>query len=633
MSGATAAATYAALASLHGDTRRPTIARVLTPAAATSAQPAAWLTRYRPAGIRPPITLPPRWRFVAWLGVAGGTTEAAVRVQPRLGLSPGEIAIFLVVSTTLSLAFCVVTSLLASSLATGARRWPIRVRPDGLVLGAFLGMQAAANYRFEAALNASWAEPRAWAACLGLAALGVTVGWIANPRHLGVAWLLPVVAAGVAFGRALSPVAVTRSGPGVLLVSMDTTRADAVGEGATWQRLAREGVTFTQAIAAAPITEPSHLSMLTGMSAFRAGIVANGTPLRPEPALLWRAAAGAPTAAFVAGFPLHSKYGWAQGIHVYDDDFGAIPGVESLSLVKAANDAFLPAHARRERGHERVLARAVPWLRAHRDGPFFAFVHFYDPHAPYDSGRNDRLPGPADGPALELPEFWPAPFRAIADPAWLRGAYALEVAAVDAAVGKLLDALGPALDRTVVVVTADHGETFQEHTPIFDHGDTLYDEVLRVPLAIRYPPVATPGLVVECQVGSVDIAPTVRELADLVPVGRPDGISRVPELKGWPCRDTPVVAATVGGRHQARPPVDYALRAAGSKLIAHARRDAEAYDLDADPGETRNLAPGPESEGLGPLLRELVGPQAPVYAPSRDDQTTAALEALGYSER
>lgn len=199
--------------------------------------------------------------------------------------------------------------------------------------------------------------------------------------------------------------------------------------------------------------------------------------------------------------------------------------------------------------------------------------------------------------------------------------------------GALLDALGPALNRTVVVVTADHGETFREHAPIYDHGDTLYDEVLRVPLAVRYPPAATPGLIVGCQVGSVDIAPTVRELAGLGTVEHSDGISRVPELKGWPCRETPVVAATVASRFTRAPPVDYALRAGDSKLIVRARGNPEAYDLVEDPGETRNLAPGPESEGLAPVLRHMVGRVGPAHAPATDDETTAALEALGYLER
>jgi hypothetical protein len=138
-----------------------------------------------------------------------------------------------------------------------------------------------------------------------------------------------------------------------------------------------------------------------------------------------------------------------------DDDFGAVAGLQGLSVVKAWNQVAIKEHALRERTADRTLARAVPWIRAQGDRPFFAFVHFYDVHGPYDP-HGKLGPAPTDGAPLDLPFYWPARDRAVTDVAWLEAAYDQEVAYVDGAVGQVLDALGPELDHTLLIVTADH---------------------------------------------------------------------------------------------------------------------------------------------------------------------------------
>ncbi len=580
--------------------------------------------------------------FGVLVGAAAGAAEVALRADPRQGLAPVEVAAWLGAATGLGAAFGLGLALVA---------WAVGRRSHGLVVAGLVGLHAAVNYRFEVVLNEFVRDPRVWggiaAILLGSLLLGLGADrWVVRAQRGLRPLLLGVVVVGsvLAFARARGVEGRAGAGPAVLVVSLDTTRPDRLApyghaiDTPALSRLAREGVVFDQAIAAAPITEPSHLAMFTGQPPLVTGVVSNGTHLGDRPALLWRAlqAEGYVTAGFVAGFPLHGKYGWSQGMNVYDDDFGAVAGLQSLGLVKAYNQVALKEHALRERPADLVLARAVPWIRAHRGTPFFAFVHLYDVHGPYDQPTNAALgPAPTDGPALALPPYWPAPDRRITSADWLARAYDNEVVAVDAAVGQLLDALGPSLDDTIVMVTADHGESFTEHDYLFDHGDNLHDPSLRVPWIVRYPPAVKAGVRVPCQVGGVDLTPTVLALVGAEdPVAR-EGLARVAELGGGECRERAVYASTVAGRLVADPPTDHAVRGHGRKLIRHEAAGegatVELYDLVADSGETVNLAPNDVSEGLAALLDARIA-GAPVESPTLDPETARMLQSLGYLE-
>jgi len=179
------------------------------------------------------------------------------------------------------------------------------------------------------------------------------------------------------------------------------------------------------------------------------------------------------------------------------------------------------------------------------------------------------------------------------------------------------------------MVTADHGESLTEHGYLFDHGDDLYDPSLRVPWIVRYPPGVTAGQRVECQVGGVDLTPTVLALAGVPDAVKREGVSRVPELAGANCRERSVFASTVAGRMMDKPPTDHAVRGQGRKLIRHEDGSEELYDLLADPGEAANLAPAGVSELERRLLHDRVS-GAVSTSPEVDPETTAVLEALGY---
>lgn len=569
------------------------------------------------------------------LAAASASLEVALRANARSGMQEADLLLLLGASFG-------VTALVTGLLAGVARVARTR-RPFGLVWGGLVGMHVAINYRFELVLNEFLRDPRVWLGVpAAFLAAAVPLWWADGAlrrvpnRALALVALAGSVVAAVRVRPGEPGAAPSPAAPNVVIISLDTTRMDRLGpyghavQTPNLDRLAREGVTFEQAIAEAPITEPSHLAMLTGIAPYRSGVVSNGTVLGERPALLWRALAahGYRTAGFVSGFPLHGKYGWSQGADVWDDDFGAVAGLQGLSVVKAWNQVAIREHALRERTADRTLARALPWLRAQGDRPFFAFVHFYDVHGPYDP-HGKLGPAPTDGAPLQLPFYWPARDRAVTDVAWLEAAYDQEVAYVDGAVGQVLDALGPALDHTVVVVTSDHGESFTEHGYLFDHGDNLYDPSLRVPLIVRYPGVAAAGTRVPCQVGGVDLVPTVLALTGAEDGLPRDGRSLVDALGGAPCTSQPVYASTVAGRMVAEPPVAHARRTPDDKIIFHSDRAPEYFDLRADPGESQSLENGASRDALDGLVHALQS-GGTILGAAQDSQTTEMLRALGY---
>lgn len=567
------------------------------------------------------------------LAVASSAIELAIRASARAGWSLEDLG-------KLEAAAFVVTVLYVAPLAGLARRTR---RPYGVLWGALFGMHAAINYRFEGVLNEFVRDPRVFLgvpAAFVVAALPLVYAdrWLSRVHWsalLGLACAACAVA-GVRIVPAAGPSSALVDPPNVVIISVDTLRRDRLGayghaiHTPAIDRLAREGVTFEQAIAEAPITEPSHLAMLTGIAPYRSGVVANGTVLGDRPALLWRALAaqGYETAGFVSGFPMHGKYGWGQSTQVWDDDFGAVAGFQSLSLIKLWNQVAVKEHALRERPADLTLARALPWLRSRTDRPYFAFIHFYDVHGPYDA-HGGLGPAPTDGAPLKLPFYWPARDQQVTDVAWLEAAYDKEVEHVDDAVGQIVQALGSSLDHTVLILTADHGESFTEHGYLFDHGDNLYDPSLRVPLIVRFPGVATPGLRVGCQVGGIDLVPTILDILDLDDDVVRDGRSLVAALKGEACESVPVYSSTVAGRMVAVPPVAHSRRLPEEKIIFYSDKSPEYFDLGADPGEATPLENGASRDALDSLVHALQSGGTLLEA-AQDSQTLEMLRALGY---
>ena len=346
----------------------------------------------------------------------------------------------------------------------------------------------------------------------------------------------------------------------ILLITLDTTRADRIGcygyqpaQTPTLDELAAKGVRFERAYTPAPLTLPSHSSLMTGLYPPEHGLRTNGKGKLPTeiPTLAENLTkAGYDTGGFVASFVLNAKFGLNRGFAAYDDDMsGTDPTEHGLH---------------RQRPGSRVVDLALNWLRQPRRKPFFCWVHLYDPHFPYvphtDEFGDRFQKRPYDG----------------------------ELAYVDGQVKRLLahlDSTGQR-ERTLIVVVGDHGEGLDEHGE-HEHGVTLYNSVLHVPWIWSGPHVKSGGLIKQ-PVCLVDFWAT---LADTLGTSRPvqqSGRSLRKALQGGEISPGEYYGATDDPllEHGWSP-----LRSLTTVQWKYIRTpDVELYDLLADPHETKNLA-------------------------------------------
>lgn len=576
-----------------------------------------------------------------WLGLAAGAVEFFVRTEPRLGLGFFDQLLF----AGFAMGSNLIVALVGVGVASLTTKIPyLGTRKVGFVLGTILGLHTALYYRFAVVLNESLRDPVLLIGLGALFCMGMMVGVTFN-KHVAprVHWAglvgLLCFWGGFVRGMPVGP-SLDSEGPNVLLITWDTTRPDRLqpyggpAQTPVLQRLADEGALFEQAIAPAPLTEPSHLALLTGQRTTTTGVLSNGTKIGEQPSMVHWAFSqmDVRTGAVVSGFPLHGKYGWEAGWDVYDDDFGDVPGMHRLTLFKLTDEIFLPANTLRERKGVSAVDRSLRFLKRHERGRWFLWVHFFDPHAPYEA--SDLATAPTDGPALELPQYWPPPHKRITSTEWLTQAYDDELAHTDQLTGQLIAWLEvhELLDNTLVVMTADHGESLTEHGVLFDHGDDLFDPSLRVPLILRGPGVQA-GTVVPCQLSTIDVIPTLRQMA-VLPAQDSDGQAFSEWLQGATCSDRPVLSSTIGARFVEVPPVDLSLRTPEAKYLRlDQERGERLYDLVEDPDESKDFAPErPESVDLLSERMDAVldGQAVKLKGPEMDAQTLEALRALGY---
>ncbi len=392
------------------------------------------------------------------------------------------------------------------------------------------------------------------------------------------------------------------SGLNVLLVTLDTTRADRLGcygydtaETPNLDKLAAEGVRFDRAYAQAPLTLPSHASLLTGKYPPELGMRINGggrlsgdiptlaTELKGE---------GYRTGAFVAAAVLSKAYGLERGFDIYDDDMS-----DTGAGVLVA-----------ERPGDQVCDAALEWLAESPEGPFFAWIHLFDPHHPYNP---------------------PDPYRSkFSDP------YDGEIAFTDAQVGRLLQRLQDLklTDRTLVVVAGDHGEAFGEHQEK-QHGLFVYESTMRVPLIVVSPKSVQVGLVIDGVVELVDIMPTVLELAGMKDVPEVSGQSLVAAM-----RDPASAVGQYAYGESQYPRMSFGWASLVSltsdrwKYIRAPRQ--ELYDLRADPSEEENIIAdyAEVASDLDCRLQRMLEMMEVQEASSvdRNAESLAQLQALGY---
>ena len=384
--------------------------------------------------------------------------------------------------------------------------------------------------------------------------------------------------------------------PNVLLVTIDTFRADRLGTGVApaIDRLAASGVRFTSARSAVPLTLPSHTTIHTGLLPPAHGVRENGMDaLADTHATIARQLkrAGYDTAAFIGAFVLDRRFGLAQGFDTYDDQIPRDPDASDRL------EAERPASA--------VVDRALAWFdrrqSAIRNPPsaFFVWVHLYDPHAPYNP---------------------PPEFRArTATP------YDGEIAYADAQLARLFDALRShgLMDRTVVVVAGDHGEGLGDHGER-THGMLLYDSTLRVPLII-----AAPGQAAATRdeaVSLVDLAPTLLHAAGITP---PDAM-KGQDLLATGRRKTDLYSETEYPRVAGWSPLQALTD--GRWMTIRAAAATEVYDLRADPREEHDLlaSQGAVAAAMAARAQAIHAGAAAPNARAISADAQERLRALGY---
>ena len=471
----------------------------------------------------------------------------------------------------------------------------------------------------------------------------------------------------------------TRERPNILLISIDTLRADHLGSygdrhGLTpnLDRLAAQGVRFEPTITAAPWTLPAMASLFTGLYPRHhgAGQITNyRTPLGRSalPPGSWTLTHalhehGYRTQAIVTNAYLTLRYGLGEGFDHYENI-----SIESEGFVSFGNTTAVrllawlwPGVITGDRG-ETVSRRAVSWLVGAADkSPFFLWLHYLDPHPPYSAAgvtRHKSMRGgmsfepsgneagavsaPADAPShsgsdvlLTSPDV--ARLRdgeirlSAAQKEVVHDLYRAEVRTVDSAVGEVLETL----DRTglsahtLVVLVADHGEEFWEHGGS-EHGRTVYEEVVKVPLIMRWPGHLPAGTRVAEVTRITDVAPTILDLLGLPVPPERDGETMVPVIHG--AASAPRVALTENmllGEERV------GVRTAHHEYVRWEDGREEAYNLAADPQERRDLAGIDDTMNR---LRQLYaqvgsGVQAPfpTTQSSPDGRTREALRSLGY---
>jgi arylsulfatase A-like enzyme/Tfp pilus assembly protein PilF len=413
--------------------------------------------------------------------------------------------------------------------------------------------------------------------------------------------------------------------PNVIVITLDTTRADRMGflgskRGLTpnLDAMARQGVVFTRAYSHVPLTTASHATIFTGTYPQFNHVNDFGVPLSPKlpylPDLFHQH--GYQTGAFVGSLILDPLDGTAPGFDRGFDVYDA-----SFRLRRHGADRYKTV----ERRAEVVVSHALGWLSQVANKPVFLWVHLYDAHDPYDP---------------------PSPYKE----RFASHLYDGEIAYADACVGKLLDALRQhgLYDETLIAVMADHGESLGAHGEN-THGVFLYDETIHVPLLIKLPLNRAAGRRVDARAGLVDVAPTILTAAGVMPPAEMQGRSLI-EFKAT--ADSSTGNAARPGPHNAGPEeedrptyaeTDYPHRAFGWSALRAFRTgkylyiqapESELYDQTIDPGETHNLAENSKAVA-GTLASQLADfrnktSQTLINLAKPDPEQMQKLQALGY---
>jgi arylsulfatase A-like enzyme len=419
--------------------------------------------------------------------------------------------------------------------------------------------------------------------------------------------------------------------PNLLIVTFDTTRADRIGSYGypsntpNIDRLAREGVKMARAYTPSTQTLPSHASLFTGLYSITHGVVSNGQMLSEDAVTLAEVLKrhGYATGAIVGAATLISDFRLNQGFDSYDEEFGGTWVERSFkSLIRFMSRAKLNIPSTRPA--QEVAQRGRAWIAKHakKSKPFFLWMHFWDPHEPY--------------------EFHPD----FSHPAIVRSAgkenkygekeenYVNEIEFTDHYLGTILhqlDKLGSS-QNTLVLFTADHGESLGEHG-YQGHRQEVWDDILHIPMILRFPGHLPQGKVIDTPVMSIDVMPTVLKLL---------GISYSPrDYQGqdmFQLGPTPRKVFAIAVELFTKSPIRRAVIEGTRKFVQSDENGQNAlFDLKNDPEELHNLlaAPGPRPTEVAQMQGDIAAWYETFANLSVDDprltpEQLERLRSLGY---
>jgi arylsulfatase A-like enzyme len=421
------------------------------------------------------------------------------------------------------------------------------------------------------------------------------------------------------------------SRPNLLLVTIDTLRADRCSAYGyrlpttpQMDALAREGMRFESAYAPMPVTGPTHATVLTSLQPLSHGVISNGRRLTERVTTLAEMLSQHEyrTAAIVSSYPLKQRFGFGQGFSTFDEEFP----VSSASIPLPQWEGQ-PLDEPYDRRADETTRRAIGWIeQAVQDpSPFFLWVHYFDPHSPYDPPEPYR--------SQFLPE--------VSDPGEMEEANAFydgEVAFTDHELGRLLDAvdLRGFSENTLVVLTADHGEGLTQHGEM-EHGRLIYEEAVRVPLIFRWRGQVPADVVWPGPVELLDIVPTILDLLEISRQGQPtQGRSLAPIMRGRAVVDAEREIFVQSEYHAGGANRSAVRRGRWKYIVRHEGRgeaSVELFDLETDPQELASVAeehPDIEDQLAGVLSEWRRSQPPPSDEPSLTEKELEALKALGY---
>jgi arylsulfatase A-like enzyme len=382
----------------------------------------------------------------------------------------------------------------------------------------------------------------------------------------------------------------------VVIITIDTLRADHLScygyhkqTSPMIDAFAREAILFEETLCQSSQTLPSHASIFLGTNPRTHKAISHESPVDTELTTLAEMlkARGYRTGAFISSHALDSEYQLDQGFDTYWE-------VHKEHSYKERREA-------KQREQDPTTEAALGWLRNEAGSGFMLWIHWFQPHRPYDppAGYLEKYVGAYTGTASSDPDFIMKVWRdridlPEEDVQHLIDRYDGEVAYADAQVGRIVDELEGQglLDNTIVIITADHGEILYEHEYYFGHDIALYDECLLIPLILYAPGLEAAGRRVKSQVQTLDIMPTVLDLLEMRWPDDLEGKSLLPFIEGGgEATSEYYFSETFPFPEKCAP--RHAVRTADSKLIWKETKTGsmtkEFYDLASDPGETVNL--------------------------------------------